>query len=75
MDLPKTKNDTLVATFIAHGFGIDGNDILYPLDSSLQSITAVFDKIGREFEELSEQNKKTFLFVYCTGYGLVSNLQ
>ena len=34
-------------------------------------INLIFDVIKKEFLELAEEGKQTFLFVYATGHGVI----
>ena len=72
--LPSTKEDAVTATHLARGFGIGDRNIVHIEDMSIEHIDEIMNKIKREFRVLGQQGRRTFLFVYCAGYG-VADLQ
>ena len=74
-DLPTTRRDASYAAQIARGFGISDSDITYIEDMPNYSMNQTFDNLKKEFFELAEEGKRTFLLVYATGHGVVDQQQ
>ena len=70
-DLETTKDEAAKATYIAHGLGIMDANITYIEDMAAHEIEEIFNEIIEEFSELEKQGKKTFLFVYGAGAGVI----
>ena len=73
--MPITKQDIQVATHSALGLGIAEKDIILIEDQSASEMAQVFQQITQEFKETGAQGKRSFLFVYCLGRGVLEKQQ
>ena len=62
----------MYATQMAYGFGIKDKNITYIEDMTIEQVDKTMKRIENSFQALADQGKRTFLFVYCTGHGLVN---
>ena len=70
--LPITKNASMHATQMARGFGVLDKDITYIEDMTIEHVDKVVKRIEKSIKALAEEGKRTFLFIYCAGHGLVN---
>ena len=70
-DLPDTKDDATIAMHSANGFGIEEKDIVYIEDWTAEQIDKIANEIKLEFRAQSGRGKRTFLYIYCCGHGMV----
>ena len=73
--MPISQHDIQVVTHSALGMGIPEKDILFIEDWSSSEMNQAFQQITREFMEIGAQGKRSFLYVYCLGKGVLERQQ
>ena len=73
-DLPNTKRDAELAIEIAKGFGVEQGDISMIEDWTREEIVELLDGIKKEVRLLNGMGKKSFVFVYCAGHGMIDHV-
>ena len=68
--LSDAKGSVNKAVQIARGFGIQAKDIVEISDMTAARAGEAFAKVKAELKSASELGRRTFLFVYCSGYGV-----
>ena len=72
-DIYTAKQDKVVATSIAHGFGVHDKDITHMSNWTTKAIDEQLQRITEEFDALSNKGQRTFLYVYCLGNGCIDS--
>ena len=57
------------ARHVAHGLGINDNDIIDIEDWSVNQIHKTIDDVKKELIRLAEDGIQSFVFIYATGHG------
>ena len=74
-DMPISNQDIQVVTHSAMGMGISEKDIIFIEDWSCSEMNQAFQQVTKEFMEIGAQGKRSFLYVYCMGKGVLEKQQ